>query len=60
MNRFQWLLARLQEPSTLAGVGVMLSIFGIPAGLPEVVSHIAAGIAGALAIFLPERGTAAA
>lgn len=52
----QGLLARLKEPSTFAGVGVILGVFGVkfaPEQLTAVIGVVTA-IAAALAIFLPE------
>ena len=47
-------LTRLREPSTMAGLAVLASLFGVPAGVPELVGQVAAGLAGLAAILLPE------
>ena len=54
------LLNRLKEPSTWAGVSVILGVFGVkfaPEQLAAVVGVVTATCA-ALAVFLPEKGKA--
>lgn len=54
----QALVDRLKEPSTWAGLGVVLGLFGIhlaPEKLTAVVG-VATAVAALVAIFLPERG----
>ena len=50
------LLARLQEPSTYAGLAALLGLVGV--NLPDAkfqsIAHAVAAVAGALAIFLGE------
>ena len=49
-------LARLREPSTMAGIGVVLALFGVnlaPEQL-QAASQVAAAIAGVAAIVLRE------
>ena len=56
MNRFEY-LNRLSEPSTWAGVGVLLSLVGInlaPADAQAFVNG-GVGLAGLLAIFIGEK-----
>lgn len=56
MNRFEY-LNRLREPSTWAGVAVLLSIFGVnmaPADTQAVVNG-GVGLAGLLAVFMREK-----
>jgi len=50
------LLARLQEPSTYAGLAVLLGLVGVnlPDAKFQAITHAVAAIAGALAIFLGE------
>jgi sulfite exporter TauE/SafE len=50
------LLARLQEPSTYAGVAAILGLVGvqIPNAKYQAIVHAVAAVAGALAIFLGE------
>lgn len=53
-----WFLERLKEPSTLAGLSVLATLFGLPAGTVDVVGQvIGAGLALA-AIIKKERGNA--
>lgn len=50
------IIARLQEPSTMAGLSVLLGLFGVPHA-PEAlqgVASLATGAFGLLAIFKPE------
>lgn len=54
MQKLASFLNRLREPSTMAGISVLLMMFGVPAGVPELVVNSAAGLAGAAAILLPE------
>lgn len=48
------LAARLREPSSLAGVAVLVSLFGVPAGVPELVAELVAGLAGLAAVLIPD------
>ena len=55
----QCLLNRLKEPSTWAGLGVLLGLFGVkvlPEQLTAIVGVVTA-ICAALAVFLPEKST---
>lgn len=52
MNR---ILARLREPSTMAGLSALALIFGVPAGVPDMLVQVGAGLAGLLAVFMPEK-----
>lgn len=54
----QKILERLREPSSWAGVAVLLGLFGVPVGAPELVAQVGAGLAGLLAIALKEKGKA--
>ena len=47
---------RLKEPSTLAGIAVLLQVWGVPAGVPDLAVQILTGLAGLAAVYLPERG----
>jgi len=51
------LLARLQEPSTYAGLSALLGLAGvqIPDAKYQAIVHAVAALAGALAIFLGEN-----
>lgn len=51
------LLERLKEPSSWAGIGVLLGLFGVnlaPEGFTAIVT-VATAICGALAFFLKEK-----
>lgn len=48
------ILARLREPSTMAGLSVLATLAGAPPGSVEAVGQVVAGIAALLAIVLPE------
>jgi hypothetical protein len=48
------LFARLREPSTMAGLSALLMLFGVPAGVPELVSQVAVGVTGLAAVLMPE------
>lgn len=51
---------RLKEPSTMAGLSVLLGVFGVPHA-PELMQgagQIVVGIAGLLAVAMPERSGA--
>lgn len=57
----QKILARLKEPSTYAGLGVILNLVGVkfaPEEMTAIIGVVTA-IAAALAIFLPEKGPVA-
>lgn len=56
MNRWEY-LAAFREPSTWAGIAVLAGIFGVPMVPEQVQAAAQAGtaVAGALAVFLPER-----
>ena len=53
----QFVLSRLKEPSTYAGLSVLLSLVGVNLA-PEQASAIittATALAGAVAVFVPEQ-----
>jgi len=56
MNRFDY-LNRLREPSTWAGVGVLLGLFGYNFAPDEAQSFVngGVGLAGLLAVFIREK-----
>jgi hypothetical protein len=49
------ILSRMREPSTYAGISVLLAMFGVPPGVPELVGQVIAGLGGVAAILLGER-----
>lgn len=52
------LLNRLKEPSTMAGLAVLLGLFGVPAA-PEIVQgagNVLTGVLGLAAVFVREKG----
>jgi len=48
------ILNRLREPSTWAGLSVLAALVGVPPGTFELVSQVVMGVAGLVAIALPE------
>lgn len=54
------LLARLQEPSTYAGLSALLALAGlnVPDAQYQSVTHAVAAVAGVLAMFLKENAPA--
>lgn len=53
----QFLLQRMKEPSTFAGLGILLSAFGVvvPAELLGYAIQVVTGAAGVAAIVLAEK-----
>lgn len=53
-----FLLARLKEPSTYAGLGALLAAFGIhlDPGVLQAAIQLVAAVAGLLAVLTPEKG----
>lgn len=49
-----FMLARLREPSTMAGLSVLGALFGLPPGTIEGVGQIVAGVAAVAAVVLPD------
>ena len=45
----------IRQPSTWAGLGVLLTVIGVPTGLSDAIIAAAAGVAGLLAVVLSER-----
>lgn len=54
----QYILARLREPSTYAGIAGVLAAFGLSldAGLVQSIALLGTGLAGVLAAFMPDKG----
>lgn len=53
MNTF---FARLREPSTWAGIGVLTSMVGVPPNTFQLAQQIILGIVGLVAVIRPEAG----
>lgn len=49
-------IGRLKEPSTWAGLAGLLAVFGLQVEQAQAVASVGSALAGALAVFLPERG----
>jgi hypothetical protein len=60
MNLIGYLLARLKEPSTYAGLGTLVAAAGLHPSQELLVSIVnaAVALAGLLAMLLPEAGSA--
>ena len=60
LNLMKTLLARLQEPSTYAGLSALLAMAGvqIPDAKYQAIIHAVAAVAGAIAMFLGEKPSA--
>jgi hypothetical protein len=55
MNKFfRTLVKRLREPSTLAGLGVLATIAGMPPGTVDLAAQVIGGVAGLAAVVAPE------
>lgn len=54
MNALRYLLSRLREPSTLAGLSALGMIFGLPAGTVDLAVQVAVTVAAVGAVALPE------
>jgi hypothetical protein len=55
MKVLHWLLARLKEPSTYAGVAGLALAFGVTDAQWMAISSAVAGLAGVAAVFLSEK-----
>lgn len=49
-----FILQRLKEPSTLAGLSALGLLAGIPPGTMDAVYQVGVAVLGAAAIFMPE------
>jgi hypothetical protein len=58
VNRRTWgaLLARLREPSSMAGLSALLLLAGAAVPTVALVTQAAAGVLGLAAVFVPEHG----
>lgn len=57
MSKLTYILGRLREPSTLAGLSVLGVLFGLPPGTVDLAMQVAAGLAGLAAVVMPEGVT---
>ena len=51
----KYVLARMREPSTWAGLSALGVVFGIPPGTLDLVAQVGVGIAGLVAIALKDK-----
>lgn len=51
-----WMWNRLREPSSMAGLGALLALVGVPVGLSDAVVQVVGGVAAVAAIVMTERG----
>lgn len=56
MTKQNKVLARLREPSTMAGLGALALLVGLPPDTVNVVLQAVGGVLGVLAVILPEKG----
>ena len=54
----KFIINRLKEPSTWAGVSALGVLVGIPPGTLDLVAQVGIGLSGLLAIALKDRGNA--
>jgi hypothetical protein len=50
-----FIIRKLREPSTWAGVAVLGTLFGVPPGTIELTGQVVGGLAGLAAIVMNER-----
>lgn len=55
MEKFMKVIGRLREPSTWAGISALAMLAGVPIAHVDAVSGVVAALAGAVAVFLPEK-----
>ena len=48
-------IQRFKEPSTWAGLGILLTMAGMPPGTFELLQQVGMGLAGLAAVFLSEK-----
>lgn len=54
MNRWEY-LSLFKQPSSWAGIAVLLSLFGVNVA-PDALVTVGVAVAGSLAVFMPEQG----
>ena len=55
MNAIQYLMQRLREPSTMAGLSAIALMVGVQPGVIDASVQLVAGAVAVLAVVLPER-----
>ena len=50
----KFLLSRIKEPSTWAGLSMLAAAFGMPVAVIPVIAKVGAAVAAVLAVALPE------
>lgn len=51
---FRALVNRLKEPSSWSGFGLLFAAFGVPMGTYQLITQIGMGLAGLVAVAVPE------
>lgn len=54
MNFLKWVVSRLKEPSTMAGISCVGVVLGLPPGTLDIAAQIVIGAAGVAAVLFPE------
>lgn len=54
----KFIINRLKEPSTWAGLSALGVLFGVPPGTLDLIAQVGIGAGGLLAIALKDRGDA--
>ncbi len=55
MNKINYLIARIREPSTWSGIGILTAMMGVPVNTFGLVQQVVMGLAGLYAVFAPEK-----
>jgi hypothetical protein len=53
-KKTKFIINRLREPSTLAGLSMLAMLFGVPPGTVEVTTQAVGAVLAAAAVLLPE------
>lgn len=51
---FKNILARMREPSTWSGLGIIAAMIGVPTGTFSLITQVCMGVAGLVAVAVPE------
>lgn len=54
-GKIMYVVNRLKEPSTMAGLSMLAVLFGAPPGTVDVVLQAVAGVAAAAAVLMPDQ-----